>query len=219
VLHSVSHDLRSPLTAIVAAASGLANPEVRLVRADRDELVETIRSEAERLDRVVGKLLDLSRLRSGAAAPHPELWPVDGLLARAFEQLGPAEERIVSELDEDAPPVYVDPVQIERVLVNLLENALKFSPPRSVVHVRAEPAGDELLLHVVDGGPGIDPAKREAVFEPFRHGGANADGVGLGLAIARGFAEVNGARLWVEDDPAGGHLVLALPTERARVPA
>ena len=80
VLHSVSHDLRSPLTAIVAAASGLANPEVRLVRADRDELVETIRSEAERLDRVVGKLLDLSRLRSGAAAPHPELWPVDGLL-------------------------------------------------------------------------------------------------------------------------------------------
>jgi len=219
VLHSVSHDLRSPLTAIVAAASGLANPEVRLVRADRDELVETIRSEAERLDRVVGKLLDLSRLRSGAAAPHPELWPVDGLLARAFEQLGPAEERVVSELDDDAPPVFVDPVQIERVLVNLLENALKFSPPGSAVRVRAEPAGDELLLHVVDGGPGIDPTKREAVFEPFRHGGASADGVGLGLAIARGFAEVNGARLWVEDDPAGGHFVLALPTERVAVPA
>ena len=115
--------------------------------------------------------------------------------------------------------MYVDPVQIERVLVNLLENALKFSPPGSAVRVRAEPAGDELLLHVVDGGPGIDPAKREAVFEPFRHGGASADGVGLGLAIARGFAEVNGARLWVEDDPAGGHFVLALPTERVAVPA
>ena len=143
VLHSVSHDLRSPLTAIIAAASGLANPEVRLARADRDELVETIRSEADRLDRLVGKLLDLSRLRSGAAAPHPGAWPVDGLLARAFKQLGPAEVRIVSEVDADAPPVYVDPVQIERVLVNLLENALKFSPPGSAVRVRAEPVGDD----------------------------------------------------------------------------
>ncbi len=159
MLHSVSHDLRSPLTAILAAASGLANPEVRLVRADRDELVETIRSEAERLDRVVGKLLDLSRLRSGAAAPHPELWPVDGLVGARSSSSGRRRSGSSSELDDDAPPVYVDPVQIERVLVNLLENALKFSPPGSPVRVRAEPAGDELLLHVVDGGPGIDPGQ------------------------------------------------------------
>src|SRR5438876_471265 len=102
VLHSVSHDLRSPLTAIVAAASGLANPEVRLTRADRDELVLTIRAEAERLDRIVGNLLDLSRLRTGVVLPHVELWPVDELVGRAIEQLGPAGDRVAAEPDPDA---------------------------------------------------------------------------------------------------------------------
>jgi two-component system sensor histidine kinase KdpD len=220
VLHSVSHDLRSPLTAILAAASGLANPEVHLARADRDDLVETIRSEAARLDRLVGKLLDLSRLRSGAAAPHAELWPVDALLGRALEQLGPGGDRVVSELDGETPPVLVDPVQLERVLVNLLENALKFSPAGSAVRVRADEDAGELRLHVLDEGAGVGPLERETVFEPFRRGTTAAAGVGLGLAIARGFAEVNGARVWAEDDPRGGHFVLALPMSAAApVPA
>jgi two-component system sensor histidine kinase KdpD len=221
LLHAVSHDLRSPLTAIVAAASGLANPEVRLDRADRDVLVATIRAEADRLNRLVGNLLDLSRLRSGFASPHPELWPVDALVAQALEQLGPAESRVVAELHEDSPPVRVDPVQIERVLVNLLENALKFSPPDSIVRVRTERAGVELLVHVLDAGPGVDVGLREVVFEPFRRGDeAAVRGAGLGLAIARGFAEVNGARVWAEGDEAGGHFVLALPVaERSPVAA
>ena len=212
LLRAVSHDLRSPLTAIVAAASGLANPEVRLDRADRDVLIETIRAEADRLNRLVGNLLDLSRLQSGVAAPHPELWPVEGLVSRALEQLGPGERRVATELDEDVPPVHVDPAQIERVLVNLLENALKFSPPESIVHVRTETTAGELLVHVLDSGPGVSPGLREAVFEPFRRGDeAAVRGAGLGLAIARGFAEVNGARVWAEGDAAGGHFVLALP--------
>jgi two-component system, OmpR family, sensor histidine kinase KdpD len=212
VLHAVSHDLRSPLTAIVASASGLANPDVHLARADRDELVETIRTEAERLNKLVGNLLDLSRLRSGVAAAHPELWPADALVSRALEQLGPGEARVVAELDADAPPVRVDPVQIERALANVLDNALKFSPPSSTVRVRTELRGPELLVHVLDAGPGVAPGLREAVFEPFLRGdGAAVRGAGLGLAIARGFAEVNGARVWSEDDSAGGHFVLALP--------
>jgi two-component system sensor histidine kinase KdpD len=213
LLHAVSHDLRSPLTAIVAASSGLANPEVQLDEADRAALVETIRAEAERLNRLVGNLLDLTRLQSGVAASHPELWPVDGLVSRALEQLGPAEERVAMEVDDDAPPVFVDPVQIERVLVNLLENALKFSPPASTVRVRTEAGGNELLVHVLDLGPGVSPGMREAVFEAFRRGdeGAAIRGAGLGLAIARGFAEVNGARVWAEGDATGGHFVLALP--------
>jgi two-component system sensor histidine kinase KdpD len=212
LLRAVSHDLRSPLTAIVAAASGLANPEVRLDRADRDVLVETIRAEADRLNRLVGNLLDLSRLQSGVAAPHPELWPIDGLVSRALEQLGPDEARVATELDPDAPPVRVDPVQIERVLVNLLENALKFSPAESTVRVRTETSGSELLVHVLDLGQGVSPGLREAVFEPFRRGDEAAiRGAGLGLAIARGFAEVNGARVWAEGDASGGHFVLALP--------
>ena len=217
VLHSVSHDLRSPLTAIVAAASGLANPEVRLGRADRDELVLTIRAEADRLDRLVGNLLDLSRLRSGAVLPHVELWPVDELVGRAVEQLGPAGDRVAVELDPDAPPVAVDAVQIERVLVNVLDNALKFSPPGSPVRVHGEARGGELRVHVVDLGPGVRTSERELVFEAFRRGaGPRPSGAGLGLAIARGFAEANGARIWSEDDRGTGHFVLALPAaERA----
>ena len=210
VLHSVSHDLRSPLTAIVAAASGLGNPQVKLARADRDELVATIRTEADRLDRIVGNLLDLSRLTSGVAAPHQELWTADDLVSRALDQLGRGGERVVTELDADAPPVQVDAAQIERSLVNLLDNALKFSPPETPVTLRVESSGDEVRLHVLDRGPGVDPAARERVFEAFQRGSDGVRGAGLGLAIARGFAEVNGARVWAENGE-GGHFVLALP--------
>ncbi len=112
-------------------------------------------------------------------------------------------------------------MQIERVLVNLLENALKFSPPDSTVWVRVEPTADDLLVHVLDRGPGVAPGLREAVFEPFRRGDeAAVRGAGLGLAIARGFAEVNGARVWAEGDETGGHFILALPVaDRSPVPA
>jgi two-component system sensor histidine kinase KdpD len=210
VLRAVSHDLRSPLTAIVAAASGLGNQELELDAADRNDLVATIRAEAERLDRIVGNLLDLSRLTSGVAEPHQELWTADDLVSRALDQLGPGSERVVTELDGDAPPVQVDAAQIERALVNLLDNALKFSPPETPVTLRIESRADELRLHVLDSGPGVEPAARELVFEAFQRGGGSARGAGLGLAIARGFAEVNGARVWAENG-GGGHFVLALP--------
>ena len=188
-------------------------------QADRDELVATIRAEADRLDRIVGNLLDLSRLRSGVAAPHPELWPADDLVGRALDQLGSRGERVAVELDPNAPPVRVDAAQIERVLVNLLDNALKFSPPASAVRVRVESRGGELLVHVHDSGPSVVAGEREKVFEPFRRGAEGARGVGLGLAIARGFAEVNGARVWAENG-GGGHFVLALPVaEPTAVPA
>jgi two-component system sensor histidine kinase KdpD len=155
-------------------------------------------------------LLDLSRLRSGVAEPHQELWTADDLVSRALDQLGPGGERVVTELDADAPPVQVDAAQIERVLVNLLDNALKFSPPETPVTLRVESRADELRLHVLDSGPGLDPAARESVFEAFQRGGEGVHGAGLGLAIARGFAEVNGARVWAENG-GGGHFVLALP--------
>lgn len=210
LLQAVSHDLRSPLTAIVAAASALANPQVRLSTEDSDDLVATIRTEADRLDRLVGNLLDMSRLRSGAATPHPELWTVDDLVSRALQQLGPGGERVRTELGRHTPPVEVDAVQIERVLVNLLDNALKFSPPGSLVLVQVEPRGGEVLLHVHDAGSGVPLHERELVFQPFRRGEAAARGSGLGLAIARGFATANDGRVWSEDGP-GGHFVLALP--------
>jgi two-component system sensor histidine kinase KdpD len=211
VLRAVSHDLRSPLTAIAAAASGLASADLTLDEADRASLVETIRVEAGRLDRVVGNLLDLSRLEAGVASPAPEIWTLDELLGQSLEQVGADGDRVKVDLAADLPLVRVDAVQVERVLVNLIENALKFSSADAVVRVRAEPAAGELLVHVVDSGPGIPVADRERVFEPFARGaGAGGRGAGLGLAIARGFAEANRARLWAADGP-GGHLVLALP--------
>ena len=220
LIRAVSHDLRSPLTAILASAGALENAELRLDESDRAALVDAIRKEATRLDRVVRDLLDLSRLEGGGAEPHRELWPVDELVSLALESVGAGAERVVVEVDPDTPPVHVDATQIERVLANLIENALKFSPPGLPVVVRSETGTTELRLHVVDRGAGLSEVERKTVFEPFRRGAeavGRTGGAGLGLAIARGFAEANGGHLWAQDDPAGGHFVLALT--RAERPA
>jgi len=208
LLRAVSHDLRSPLTAIVAAADALSLDELRLDTDDRVGLIAAIREEADRLDRVVANLLDVSRLEAGALETHPELWSVDDLVGRALDSVGAAADRIAIELDPDAPPVLVDAAQIERVIANLVENALRFSPPGSPVVVRIEHGSTELRIHVVDRGPGVAASERDTIFLPFRQGGGG--GSGLGLAIARGFAEANGGRVWTQEDPAGGHFVLAL---------
>ncbi|MGH2933484.1 MAG: sensor histidine kinase [Gaiellaceae bacterium] len=209
MLRAVSHDLRSPLTAIVASADALASAELQIDPADRDELVAAIREEAARLDRVVGNLLDLTRLEAGVIESHPELWSADDLVAQALDSLRYERERVIVELDSEAPPVRVDAGQVERVLANLLANALRFSPSGSPVVIRVEHGTTELRLHVVDRGPGIEAADRSTLFQPFRRGAGG--GTGLGLAIARGFAEANGGRLWTQEDPVGGHFVLALP--------
>jgi two-component system, OmpR family, sensor histidine kinase KdpD len=222
LLRAVSHDLRSPLTAILASAGALANEELRLDARDRAALVAAIGEEAARLDRVVGDLLDLSRLEAGAVEPHRELWPVDELVAQALGGVPGETERVVVEVAPDVPPVQVDAAQVERVLANLIGNALQYSPPGTPVVVRAEPGSTELRIHVVDRGPGLDAAERDAVFQPFRRGARGPDGArgaGVGLAIARGFAEANGGQLWTQEDAAGGHFVLALPVAAPRVPA
>src|SRR6266498_852325 len=140
VLHAVSHDLRSPLTAIRTASEGLDNPTFELSAAERKELFETIRIEVNRLERLVENLLDLSRLEAGPASRKPELWTIDTLLARALEQLGADADRVEVRLPSDLAPLRVDAAQIERVLVNLLENALKFSSPTDPVDVVAAAA-------------------------------------------------------------------------------
>jgi two-component system sensor histidine kinase KdpD len=215
LLRSVSHDLRSPLTAILASADALASPGLSLAPEDRLGLAETIRGEATRLDRVVEQLLDLSRLEAGSAEPHRELWHVDELVGQALADLGAEATRVRLEIGSDTPPVEVDAAQVERVLVNLLDNAVKYSPPDSFVLLRAEPGATELRIHVIDSGAGLPDEQRDALFQPFRRGAAG-HGSGLGLAIARGFAEANGGRLWAQDDPGGGHLVLSLPLAERR---
>ena len=218
LLRAVSHDLRSPLTAILASADALASPGLALGEDDRLELAQAIRGEATRLDRVVEQLLDLSRLEAGAAEPHRELWHVDELVSQSLTGLGVGAGRVQVEIGPSTPPVEVDAAQVERVLANLIDNALHYSPPGSDVLVRAEPGSTELRLHVVDSGPGLPDDERDALFQPFTRGTAARQGSGLGLAIARGFAEANGGRLWAQDDPAGGHLVLSLPLAERPAP-
>jgi two-component system, OmpR family, sensor histidine kinase KdpD len=217
VLHAVSHDLRSPLTAIRVAAGGLESGSVALGEEDSAALLETIRLETARLERLVANLLDLSRLEAGVAPAMRELWPVDELVSRALESLGAEAARVEVTLDGDAPLVNVDAAQLERVLVNVLENALRFSSPADPVELVVGSTGDEVLVRISDHGPGLAGADVERIFEPFEHGRTGGEGTGLGLAIARGFAEANGCRLWAESTPgAGAAFTLSLPSAAAR---
>lgn len=217
VLHAVSHDLRSPLTAIGVAAGGLQSGSLRLAEEDRAALLETIRLETARLDRLVANLLDLSRLEAGVAPARPELWPVDELVSRALDALGAEASRVVVALDEGAPLVRVDAAQLERVLVNVLDNALRYSSFSDAVDLTVSSTGDDVRLRIEDRGPGLAPEDVERIFEPFEHGRVGGEGTGLGLAIARGFAEANGCRLWAEAQPGrGATFTLALPSAAAR---
>jgi two-component system sensor histidine kinase KdpD len=199
--------------AILTSASALARQDLRLSEEDERELVATILGASERLDRLIGNLLDLSRLEAGAAQPEPGVWTVDDLIAQALTETGPAGERIEVELPDDSLAVRVDSQQIERVLVNLFENALKYSPEPEPVRVQVVQTPNRVLIRVVDRGPGVSSNDRERIFEPFQRG-SNGDGrgAGLGLAIARGFAEANGADVWAESRPGqGATFVVALP--------
>jgi two-component system, OmpR family, sensor histidine kinase KdpD len=208
ILHAVSHDLRSPLTAIRAAGDGLESSALALDERDRAELLETIRLETARLDRLVGNLLDLSRLEAGAARPQLELWPVDELISRALEALGADAARVSVRQEGELPPVRVDAAQLERALANVLENALRLSSPTDEVTVTATTSDGEVFVRVDDRGPGLGHDDLDRIFEPFE----GRSGTGLGLAIARGFAHANGARLWAEPRPgSGASFVFGLP--------
>jgi len=196
ILQAVSHDFRTPLATMAAAVGGLEDGDLALSEADRAELLETVRLELARLTRLVENLLDLSRIQAGAVAPHVELWSVDDLVS----DLGWS-ERVRLDLPEHLPPVQVDAVQVQRVVANLVDNALKYSSGEVAVQARRDDG--RVLLEVLDGG-----------------GGSTAAGMGLGLAIARGFAAANGGRVWAEDASRGAHLVLELPSAvRTPVPA
>jgi two-component system, OmpR family, sensor histidine kinase KdpD len=216
LLRAVSHDLRSPLTGISTAIGALRNGTLQLSDADRDELLETIDLDADRLGRLVGDLLDLSRLEAGGAAPDRELWSLDDLAREAADALG-ARDRV--DVVGEAPLVNVDGVQVQRALANLIDNALRFSPERAHVVVRITATRKEAIVRVVDQGRGLPEGELERVFEPFyRRKDEVSSGAGLGLAIARGFAAANDGRVWAESRPGqGATFALALPV--VEVPA
>ena len=221
ILRAVSHDLRTPLMAILTSASALNQPDFSLEEADQRELLQTVLDEAHRLDRLVANLLDLSRLQAGAAVPQRELVAVDDLLVEALESLGADGARVDVSMPEEPPTVSVDGQQVQRALANLLENALKYSSSAEQVQLRVASTSSEVLLRVIDRGPGVPAGDVERIFAPFQRGSVpSGRGAGLGLAIAQGFAEANGGRVWVEShEGQGATFVLALPLAPVEVSA
>lgn len=214
LLRTVSHDLRSPLTAIRAALEALDSPDLVLDACERTTLLRSALAEAIRLDRTVRNLLDLSRLQAGATRPRPRLSTLEGLLDQALAHFPGTRGGFEVRIEDALPLVEADPVQIEHALVNLLENALKFSPAAAPISIDVKRAPGEVVVRIVDRGPGFSADDVERVFEPFAQGSTPRDGAGtgLGLAIARGFVETNGGRLWAEPNlGGGGRLVLTLP--------
>jgi two-component system sensor histidine kinase KdpD len=234
LLRAVSHDLRSPLTAISAAGEAVGSPS--LTPQERAEMAAVIQEEARRLSRLVDNLLDLSRLEAGAAEPRRDWTSVEELIRTALAELSPAADEFSLSIDPELPLVSVDPVQMERAFVNVLENARRHSGGHPVsVRARAvrglartpirppaagdgdeaaagertpgAPAGGRVIVRIVDRGPGIPPAQLERVFEPFYRAGSASGGhrgSGLGLAIARGFTQASAGSLHVESLPGQG---------------
>ena len=213
LLRAVSHDLRTPLTAILAAGESVRSPS--LGPDERDELGALVVEEAQRLSRLVDKLLDLSRLQAGEAEARRDWCSIEEVVEGALEHVEAAVP-VELALDRDLPLVQADAAQLERVLANLLENAQRFSGGHPV-KLRARVSGSHpprLLIRVIDRGPGIPADMLPHVFEPFRRGAADAEhrGSGLGLAIVKGFVEANGGRVWAESLPGQGTVfVVQLP--------
>ena len=220
ILRAVSHDLRSPLTAIRVAAESLTSSSLQLSAEDRRRQLETLRVETRRLDRLVTNLLDFSRLEAGAARQRTELVAVDELIGQALAGVDADPVPVEVKLPREIPFVEVDSAQVERVLVNLLANAQRFAPMGTPVTVTVSAGDEEVVLRIANNGPAIQPHDLDQVFEPFVRLAGDDDraGTGLGLAIARGFAEANGGRVWAESPPGGGAAFgLAFPV--AHVPA
>jgi two-component system sensor histidine kinase KdpD len=210
LLQSVTHDLRTPLASITASVTGLLDKEAEFSGAERRELLETIRQEAERLNRLVGNLLDLSRLRAGALTPSKRPAAIDELIEGVVGRMEPTLRGHTLELRlrEDLPEVPMDVVQVDQALTNILENAAKFSPAGSRITVQAARWEDTVQVRVADQGPGIPPEDRATAFEPFTRGDHHGSATGLGLAIAQAVVTAHGGTIWIEEAPGGGAAVM-----------
>jgi two-component system sensor histidine kinase KdpD len=214
LLSAVSHDLRRPLAAAVAAVGGLRAAGDHLSASDRRELLETADESLTTLTALVTDLLDVSRVQAGVLAVA--LAPVDaaGVVLTAVDELSLGPEEVELALDPDLPQISADPVLLQRVLVNVLANAVRHSPPGIRVRIATSRLGGVAEIRVIDHGPGVEPDRRDDIFAPFQRLGDtdNTTGLGLGLALSKGFTEGMGGTLTPEDTPGGGlTMVIALP--------
>ncbi len=216
LLNSISHDLRTPLVSITGALSTLEDENTFLEEGDRKSLVETAREEADRLNRLVGNLLDMTRLESGAMRIKREPTDIQDLVGTV---LGEIEKRLENrevkiDISENLPLVPMDFVLIVHALVNLIDNALKYSPESSPLEIKSWTENDELLLTIRDHGVGIPPEDIKRIFDKFYrvHRPEQVTGTGLGLAISKGIVEAHGGRIWAENHLEGGTVfTMALP--------
>jgi two-component system sensor histidine kinase KdpD len=222
LLAAVSHDLRSPLASAKAAVGSLRSHDVTWTPQDREELLATADESLDRLIRLVENLLDLSRLQAGALSVFLRPVALDELIPLALDDLGPGGHDVVVRLPEDLPDCLADAALLERVVANLIANALRHSPPGGPPLLSASTLGDRVELHVVDHGPGIAPEQRDQMFAPFQRLGDtdNTSGVGLGLALSRGLTEAMGGTLTPQETPGGGlTMIVSLPSAGTPPPA
>ena len=218
---SVTHDLRTPLASIKASATALLQDDLELDPEQRLELLRTVVEETDRLNRLIGNILELARVRAGALVPSKEPTALDEVVDSVLHRMQPVLGGVrVRTLLRDTPDVAADPVQIDQVLSNLIENAVRFSAPGGEVVVSTAAWHSSVQFRVVDHGPGIAPVDRERVFEAFARVGApapdEAGSSGLGLAIAKAIVEAHGGRIWIEGVPArGAAVVVELPVADA----
>lgn len=206
ILRAVSHDLRTPLASITASVTSLLDHSIDWTDEDREVLLTTIREETERLTDLVANLLDMSRIEAGALAVSLAQVAYDEVVPAALSSLSEPLDRVDVHIPDGLPEVSADPTLLERVVANLVSNALRHTPPDKTVRITASAIRDRVELRIIDRGPGIPAAERDRVFEPFQRLGDKSisDGVGLGLAVARGFVVAMHGELLLEDTPAGG---------------
>jgi two-component system sensor histidine kinase KdpD len=219
LLAAVSHDLRAPLAAAKAAVSGLRARDARLTADDRAELLATAEESLDLLTHLTASLLDVSRLQAGALAVFPRPADLGEIVADSLDVLGPQARTVLADIPSGLREVMADPAIMERVIANLVGNALRYSPAASPPLVTARNLGDRVELRVVDHGTGIPEADRKRAFLPFQRLGRRSDGtgVGLGLVVSRGLAEAMGGTVEPEETPGGGlTMVVSLPASPAR---
>jgi K+-sensing histidine kinase KdpD len=223
LLSSVSHDLRTPLTVIKAAASSLLQEDVQWDDEVRLGFAHSIEREADRLNRLVGNLLDLSRIEEGVLQPKKEWYHLAEIIQDVLGRMQPIllGRPIQLHLPADLPPVELDYVQIDQVLTNLIENAIRYTPADSPIEIDVRQSGAEFVINVADRGPGIPPDAIERVFDKFyrvlddRPHVATSPGSGLGLAVCRGIVEAHSGRIWAEAREGGGVVFrIALPARK-----
>jgi len=221
LLSSVSHDLRTPLSAIKASATVLLQQDVAMDAAARYDLLSAINEETDRLNRLVGDLLDMSRIEAGALRLKLDWCDLDELIRAVMYRLSPRTTAFHIQLDwpPDLPLVHADEVQLDRVVTNLLENAIRFTPPNSTIEVAARAGAGEVTVAVTNQGPAIPDHVQPHLFDKFyrvSEDRAPGMGTGLGLSICKGIVEAHGGRIWVES-PVSGHtgarFIFTLPVQ------